>query len=152
MTMKLRLGGAWKDITSGKVFAGGSWRALVAVQIYADGDWRKVANFTSSGGAITVTISPDTSAASGRGASVTTGNYTATPMGGLAPYTYAWTQVSATQTVTITAPTSAVTKFSMTMTATDGSATFRCAVTDALGATISDTCTASFHQLDPIII
>jgi hypothetical protein len=74
---------------------------------------------------------------------------TATPTGGLAPFTYAWTLVSSTGLtgITINYPTSASTSVTATLTVpvgTTGYANLKCTATDALGTSKSATVTFSF--------
>ena len=139
MSVLVRLGGAWRTITGAQVFSGGSWRTLVAIQVYSGGAWRQVGNFSApsgggggGGGTVSVSISP--SPFSGTGS--TTPSLTATPSGGLAPYTYAWTVVSSTAPMTVTHPSLATTTAYSTTTLNPGdsiNATLRCTVTDSLG-------------------
>lgn len=67
---------------------------------------------------------------------VTTAATTATPVGGVGPYTYLWSFVSGDAAVTIVSPTSASTTFQKVMAPTTSTvAFFQCAVTDtATGA------------------
>jgi hypothetical protein len=147
--MKLRLGGAWKDITGAKIFSGGAWRTLTAIKIYEGGAWRDVANFTGGGGSITLAISPSPVTKTGRTATITTGNVTATPTGGLAPYTYAWVKQSGDD-INITAPSSAVTAFRADGMSVDEvrTAVFRCTCTDALSTTDSEDVTVQITCLE----
>lgn len=82
------------------------------------------------------------------GGSVATGNTTATPTGGTAPYTYAWTVTAFDNSVTpsVTAPTSATTSFLQTNIGLGESfsATFQIEVTDSNALTAVDTVSASF--------
>lgn len=76
--------------------------------------------FGNNSAAIDITLSP----------------FTATPVGGAAPYTYAWEEVSSDSTWTITAPTSAETGFIAQDVSANSStgAIFKCVVTDTTGA------------------
>lgn len=81
--------------------------------------------------------------------SVTTGTTTATPTGGQAPYTYSWARVGA-GSGTPTAPTAATTAFTRGMGLGEtADETFRCTVTDALGATATADVDAQFFATDP---
>jgi hypothetical protein len=148
--MKLRLGGAWQDITGAKVFSGGAWRTVTAIKVYEDAAWRDVANFTGGGGTITLAISPSPVTKTGRTATITTSNVTATPAGGLAPYAYAWVKQSGDD-IGITAPSSAVTKFHADGMSVDEvrTAVFRCTCTDALTTTDSEDATVQITCLPP---
>lgn len=154
MTMKVRLGGAWKDITGGKVFLSGSWRTLVAIKTYKDGAWRDVANFTAPVSGMTVTTSPAESFFRGGRTTAVSQNITATPSGGLAPYTYAWevvSQVGSSGTVTIPLPTSATTTVRCTFTEIgDVNCVIRVTVTDSLGSSASADIDGNFSKLEPI--
>ena len=143
MTIQVRQGGAWQTITGAKIFANGAWRTVLAGKIYASGAWRDICNFVTpppgggggGGGTIVLTISP--SPFSRITAQHTISNtLTATPSGGLAPYTYSWTVVTSTTTFTIGSPTLATTAVTATLAdnATE-TCTLRCTVTDSLGST-----------------
>jgi hypothetical protein len=96
---------------------------------------------------MTVSISPSPVSGSGSGAVVQTPSVTATPSGGLAPYTYSWSVVSSVGSAHIASPATASTILSMTGLSVgdnSGSAQFRCTVTDSLGATASATVNATF--------
>jgi hypothetical protein len=150
MAMKLFLGGAWRDITAARIFLGGAWRPLIAVKEYYDGAWRDVANFTSGGGAITLTLSPSPVSASRRLNTVTSANVTATPAGGQTPYTYAWVKQSGDDISAIN-PTSAITTFQATAMAVDETrnAVFRCTCTDNLGSSATADVSVSLTRLPP---
>lgn len=69
---------------------------------------------------------------------ITTASVTATPTGGTAPYTYAWTRTDGgADAWTITTPTAATTSFRATavLPSDNQTATFICTVTDANGRT-----------------
>jgi len=68
---------------------------------------------------------------------VTTNSTTVTPSNGTAPYTYSWSRISGDSRVFAVSPTAATTAFRYTNAPvwTVAIATFRCTVTDALGAT-----------------
>lgn len=149
MGMKTRVGGAWKDIIAARVFASGAWRSLVGVKVYSDGAWRDVANFTSGGGSITLAISPSPVTAQRRNATVQSLNVTATPTGGIAPYTYSWVKQSGDD-ITALSPSAAVTKFvaSGMDELEERSAVFRCTGTDSLGSTDSEDVTVTLTRLE----
>ena len=157
MPMQLRLGGAWQQISGAKVFANKSWRTLVAMRVYSGGAWRLVANWTppspgggggGGGGTLNLTISPSSFAQTSRNDPVVQ-SLTATPSGGLTPYTYSWTVVTSTASVTFTKPTSASTAaqvFTTTINEPD-SATLRCTVTDSLGVSTHADVSGTFEQI-----
>jgi hypothetical protein len=150
MAMKLRLGGAWRDITAARIFLGGAWRPLIAVREYYDGAWRDVANFTSGGGTITLTLSPALVTDSGRNSTVTTSNVTATPAGGQTPYTYAWAKQSGDD-ISAISPASAITAFRAINMSDDETrnAVFRCTCTDNLGSSDTADISISLTRLPP---
>lgn len=127
MPMLMRLGGAWQTISAGKIFAGGAWRNLKAVKIYAGGAWRDVARFVQP---ITLAITPSPFSGHTSG-TIATSTVTATPTGGSAPFTYAWTVVSGA--VTLGSPTLATTTVSGNVSGGNISATLHCVATDSFG-------------------
>lgn len=99
------------------------------------------AAFVSGGGSsIAVTLNPTSVSGfgnSGASANVTTGNVTATPSGGVAPYTFAWAQKGGSgNTWTIGSAAAATTSFTcqaLAAGATDETL-FEVTVTDSLGS------------------
>lgn len=167
MGIKVRKGGVWRDIASGKVFANGSWRDLVQIKVFKGGSWRTVANFTApaeppsggggggGGGTITVTLDKGHVEAVSSNAVILTEPVTATPSGGRAPYTYAWSIVShdTNATYSIISPTLATTQVKAAGIPEEdsGTATFHCVVTDSLGTTAtSATIPAGFTHITPL--
>lgn len=135
--MKIFFGGAWREITSAKIYANGAWRAIVQAKEYYSSSWREVANLSGgSSGPLTVTASPSLITTHG-GSSQTSAAFTATPSGGLAPYTYSWTfnYEDPGPVFTIDSPTLATTTVSATGVASTKQAWLLCDCTDALGAT-----------------
>jgi len=148
--VRVRQGGAWRTISGGRVRVGGAWRTLVRAQTFVGGVWRNTASFTQP---LTLSISPDPVTRSvTEGTTGETGNVTASPTGGRAPITYAWTRVSGDTSITITAPSAAVTRFSRFVPDESiYSAVFQCTATDADGRTASDTVTVEiFGIIDPV--
>lgn len=170
MPIKIRKGGVWQDITAGKVFANGSWRSLIQIKVYKGGSWRTVANFTApaepppstggsggggGGGTITVTLNKGHVEAISSNSVILTEPVTATPSGGRAPYTYAWSIVShdTNATYSIVSPTVATTQVKAVGIPEEdsGTATFHCVVTDSLGTTAtSATIPAGFTHITPL--
>ncbi len=88
-------------------------------------------NRVGSSGGMSVTASPAGVDALGSG-STTTPPIMATPSGGVAPYTYAWTYQGGDPTVAIDSPATAATTFTATVTGGDNKlAFFVCTVTDS---------------------
>jgi hypothetical protein len=110
-----------------------SARPLTRAFVHTDGNWRASAIFVSP---LSLSISPPViSAGTVVPGTAITGNVTATPSGGLPPFTYSWSQISGAA-AGIANPVSATTSFSQFLTEFGTSpATFRCTVTDALGST-----------------
>ena len=135
MTMSVRAGGAWKDLTQGKAYINGAWRNLVGAQAFIDGAWKVVASFVSS---MTVALSTSSVSRSARLSTINTAAVTCTPTGGLNPYTYSWVKQSG-DTITANQPTSASCAFQASGMAEEEvrSAVFRCTVTDTLGTAVT---------------
>ena len=99
------------------------------------------------GGGLVVSATPATLSKFGTSSSLTTSNATATPSGGTAPYTYAWT-VPGGLGVSANSPTSATSSFTATgltpgnVVSCDATIT----VTDSLGATATDTVHLNFER------
>ena len=158
MTMLVRLGGAWQTITGAKVFASGSWRTLSGIKVYASGAWRDVASFSppppppggggGGGGSMTLSISPDFQSVTGPGGTVTSNPVTATPSGGVAPYTYTWSISDLEGNPSINSPTLATTTFSASGLFPDEPVvpSFQCVCRDSLGNTASAECSVSFTR------
>lgn len=135
MSGEIFAGGAWREIADAQVCVSGQWRPVLYAEAFIGGEWREVLRFSSP---LTVSVSPTTA----RGSRVTdrpspgvvTSNIvTATPLGGTAPYTYAWTASSG---LTALSPNLAQTAFRGSVPPEDfllGEATVT--VTDSLGVT-----------------
>lgn len=144
--MRARIGGSFEDIESGVVRVGNVWKTLSSVRVYEGGAWKEGKAFIP---ALSLAISPPTVSATRSGPGVvTTALVSATPTGGRAPYTYAWTRTSGVGSATT--PTSASTAFTATLGIGDDTfGDFRCTVTDDLGTTAIANITAFFTSNDP---
>lgn len=144
--MRVRVGGAWKEVASARVYVGGAWRTLVEARAYVSSAWETIANFVPD---LTVSVSPPGASGSTSGAgAVTTNSVTATPSGGKGPYTYAWTRILGNAS-TVTSPASATTTFQRFMPPGEEAAeTWRVTVTDNLGTAASADIIASFISFD----
>lgn len=142
--MRARVGGSWQEVESGLVRVGGAWKRLDSVRVYVSGAWKDAETFTPP---LSVTTSGD-EVASRLGAGVATSlPVTATPAGGLGPYTYAWTRLSGVGSAN--SPTSASTTFSATLSnGDDVSGVFRVTVTDSLANTATADVTVQFISID----
>lgn len=136
--MEARLNGAWRTINTAEAYIGGQWRTLKYAEAYIGGTWRRIVSFVQ---ALSLSLNRAPFFGISSSASpMTTSSCTATPTGGLAPFTYSWTTLSQSGLTgfTINSPSSASTTFTATVTAGDGHTGFanvRCTVTDALGTT-----------------
>lgn len=132
MNPVLRIGGAWRPIVGAKVYLGGSWRTLTRGEIYKGGAWHTLFTFVP---ALTLTVSPGSVSGFANTHSATTivaGTLTATPSGGLGPYTYSWSAAP----FTATNPTGSSSSFSAVVNANDSvDGPVTCTVTDSLGHT-----------------
>jgi hypothetical protein len=147
MNPDIRVGGSWHSITRGDIFLGGSWRTLSRGEIYKGGDWHALFNFILP---LTVAITPKPVVKNGRFSPVVSGNVTATPTGGAAPFTYAW---SVTGGISATSPTNAVTTMSASLADGDtASGTATLTVTDSLGTTATDSTPVTLTNIGPIDI
>lgn len=86
---------------------------------------------------LNATASPSSLSTSGTGTPLTTASTTVTPTGGTSPYTYAWTRISGSTSITANTASAASTTFTGASLAsgTTYSAVFRCTVTDNVAAT-----------------
>lgn len=106
----------------------------------------------TTGAALEVTASPELVAGIAYGSGVVTTNATvATPAGGTAPYTYAWTVYTHSNVTppSINSPTSATTTFTQVDVVDYDDAEFICTVTDDLSATAEALVAAVFQNVVP---
>lgn len=134
--MEIFRDGSWKTPQRGEVLVAGSWRRIVRGEVYAGGQWRSLFKF----------VSPlSVSAGNVQGSQsyfkptrVTSSPSTATPTGGLAPYSYSWVVTSGF--VTASSPSTASTTFSQVVGPYGQEfATAQVTCTDALGTTATAT-------------
>lgn len=103
---------------------------------------------SSSGGSLIASLSPTsiwkTSGTTGTSGTkvVTTGTVTATVTSGSGGYTYAWSRTSGDSRITANSPSAASTTFTATLNKPEdsASASFRCRLSDASGATLDLSC------------
>lgn len=130
--IKTKAAGAVVTASSIKMKVNGSLRPVV-VSIMSGGSLRRAFPVVAD---ITATASP--AFANGvqqtfKPTRVTSNTIQVTPMGGTAPYTYAWS-IGGDARVGVDAPASAITTFSALLYEDSASATATCTVTDALGS------------------
>ena len=148
--MEVKINGVWADITSGDVIISGVQRSLIRAEYYDGSAWKEVLRFTDT---LTAAITGDGYAygASSGATSATTGNVTATPTGGLGPYTYSWALVSSTggDSTVIANSTQATTTFSKPNIPayTIYTDIFRVTITDYFGATATADFSIIFENL-----
>jgi hypothetical protein len=145
--MDAYIGGAWRSVASGDVRIDGQWRRLTRCEAYIGGAWRTGKTFTPP---LSVSISPTTLNAISLASPVISEGATATPTGGLGPYTYSWTRITGTLG-SATSPTLASTNFAaFTSDGESGSSTFRCTVTDSRSSTATADITVFFSDIDGV--
>ena len=133
------IAGAWREFRRAEIYIGGQWRRITRIEGYVGGQWRTLAQFVSP---LSVTIVPGyaegfASPLKPTTQTITTNAVTATPSGGLAPYTYAWTGGNA--------PTSATNTFTRSVPGNSQvTQTYSVTVTDSLGSTAGASVEATF--------
>lgn len=143
--MRVRDGGAWRELDSGMVYVEGAWKRLVEARAYDSDAWKTVATFIPP---LSAAITPSVVAGSVTGAGTATSNAaTATPTGGSAPYSYSWARIGGASGAA-NSPTSATTTFSKTLgNGDETSELFRCTVTDSFGTTATADIIVTFNSL-----
>lgn len=159
---KIRKGGVWRDITGCKIFAQGTWREILQIKIYKGGAWRTVANFSApagggggGGGTIAVSISPSSFSVHAEDTlQADSSTLTATPSGGVAPYSYTWEPITfggLCNGVSFTHAGLASTIVTMFFSGYgSGSVSLRCTATDSLGSTGSATILGSGNAVSTL--
>lgn len=145
--MKVRVGTATKSVPAAKTKVAAGVKNISSIAYYNGTTKKTVKTFTS---ALSASVSNDLVLAEiTDGGTASTKTVTVTPSGGTAPYTYAWTRFSGEGTVNN--PTKATTLFFATLSAEDeATGTFRCTVTDSLGATATAQVLATFRSYSSI--
>lgn len=150
MTMHVKQSGAWVTAKSMHVKQSGAWVAVKQGWVKQGGGWKQY--FTSLGLSISPALVSGGHASPNGNGTATTGTATAAVQGGTGPFTYAWALVSSTAH-TVLSPGAAATAFQKGSPGGDPtySATYRCTVTDATGATASATVDVqtTFTATDP---
>lgn len=152
----LDAGSVTRAITGVKVMEVETLRTILRAKVM-DSDGTTLRTVASFADPLTVSISPAGVlgiANSSASVSVLSNSATATPAGGLAPFTYAWTIISDTNpsgTVSANSATAATSTFTMTNVPafTTYTAVLRCTVTDAASQTAQDDIPAQFINDGP---
>ena len=148
MAIKVKDAGTLRTITGMTVKQGGISRTIRQAKVQDGGTLRTVATFADP---LAVSITPSsvsgTQSGGGSDVVVNTGFATASPSGGFSPYTYSWTYVSGAAAAYANSPTNATTNFGATVSPGTSTASMRVTVTDAAGATATETVTATFNNL-----
>lgn len=148
--LSVRQGGALREIKRLRLLQLGSLRDIRVLKQLNGGTLRIVGQFAP---ALSVSASPSsvsgaTSSFSGPPQGVVTNSTTATPAGGVAPYTYAWT-ITGQGSPGALSPNAAKTAFVATVPCGETySNTATVTVTDAIGQTATDTVAAQFTHAD----
>jgi hypothetical protein len=133
----VRAGGVSSAIGSIGIRAGGVNSDIARASILVGGVDYVI--FAGTAGSLTVDASPIDAVGSGNSPAdvlVTTNLVTLTATGGTAPYSYSWTQIDGVEVWGITAPSSAASRFNVTVPGGGvETATFEGTVTDARGRT-----------------
>lgn len=140
--MEAFIAGAWRTLGRGEILIGGQWKRLTRAEGYIGGEWRTIAAFVPN---LSVAVEPFyaegfVNPPHASPEFVTTNVVTATPSGGLGPYSYYWTagnsRSTASTSFTLYVPGDTEIRDSAIVT-----------VTDALGATASAVVETSFFNL-----
>lgn len=110
--MEAFISGAWRAPARGEVLIGGAWRRITRAESYRGGGWMGIASFIPP---LSLSVTPyvqgGANPAKPSRLTVTTSYAQATPSGGTAPYSYAWTASG----VTITNPANSFTAFTASL-------------------------------------
>lgn len=148
MTVKAQQGDALLTMTGLRVRIGGVLKTVLSGRVMID-DELKSFYTAASEEALSLSVSPESAVRVGFNSTVTSLAFTATPVGGTAPYSYAWTIVSYTGALpTALNPTFASSSFRQTglVEGDSNPCVVRCTGTDAIGAVASDTAEITFER------
>lgn len=130
--IRIKVGGLLKTVISGRVMVADALKTFYAVS-----------------SELSLAVSPDSRLAVGFTATATSAAFTATPTGGIAPYSYAWSIVSYEGALpTALNPSFASSGFRQTGLGIGDSnlCAIRCDVTDSIGTTAFDTAQVTFTR------
>lgn len=129
--------GSYKYVNTVGVGVGGVYKDVPEVFVGVGGVWERVF--------IKLTASASPTSASAAQDVTTTNLVTITPAGGTSPYTYAWSRISSTTNAeNVSNATAQAVTFNDPVLATSTSASWRCVVTDNVGATVEVTVSVTF--------
>lgn len=139
------IAGAWRTPTRGEVQVGGAWKRLTRAEAYIGGQWRTVLSFTP---AMTASINPTSTTETVNPpyptvATAVSGVITATPAGGTAPYSYAWTVLSGGPASFSNASAASTAVIAVLGAEESRSITVQVTITDANGSTATATANAT---------
>lgn len=140
----VKTGGAFEPVLQPYVKDGGSWEPVLNAWTKTAGAWELIwTGFTVAATPASETVETDLP-------TVSSSLFTATPTGGVGPFTYAWSKVSG-DSIVITTPTLQTTRFQAnTMTSgSSRSAVFECAVTDTTTGVVATSNTVSVTLTRP---
>lgn len=127
-------------------------RTISEIRVRDSNNVSRVVYTTGGGGALSLSITPEEVTGYGSGTGTAQTEFaTATPSGGVSPYTYEWALVSYTGPGTVSAdnPTDDMSSFTLTGFTGLKSAIFQCTVTDDVSATATAQVTAIFSNGEP---
>lgn len=143
MPMSVKIAGTWKTVTP-FVRVAGVWKQVVAY-VRVGGVWKLVSALLS----VSIAPKPVSDTYTSDETSKIFGSAVAAPAGGVGPYTYAWTRLSGSTNLSADSPSNATTAFAGATLShpSNYSAVFQCQVTDAFGATATDTVTVDLNSV-----
>lgn len=132
MPMKVRdAGGVLRTITRMRFRDGGTLRNIVRMKVMDGAELRTVATFATP-----LSLSANNVNSVGSDSNVRSGSSTASPTGGLGPYSYAWTKLSGADLL-VSGGSTATANFQSSELVADSfeTASYRCTCTDSSGQT-----------------
>lgn len=147
MPLKILDSGTLRTIQTLYIRQSGVNRRIRSLKVMDGGTLRTVAVFADP---LTVSASPTSVSGtqSGEGPiTVNTSSTTATPSGGLGPFTYSWAYVSGGISASANSPASATTSFRAEPPPGSFTSTMRVTVTDAFGQTATADVSATFNNV-----
>lgn len=148
MSAQVFIGGSWRNITGGKIFLGGSWRNITRGKIYKGGAWLDGPAFTSTLAVVDMPSIVNVSGSSASPITLDSGVITATPSGGVPPYSYAWSIINDLgPAMTLSSTATASTSAHAVLSAGDfAQSALRVTVTDSIGSTATADATVTLSN------